>query len=130
MTAFLALLRGIGRALPMRAWLVLGLAAVALILAVWLFQAGREAEREAAAARAAGGRDKAGTERAIEAAANADKLEQWNHDAEQTPDTPPDARTVRRRCRQLREAGAVGLPECRGFEGRAQAGPVAGRPDQ
>ena len=116
--------RRIVRALTPRTWLILAALLAALVAAAWLYNAGRDAVRRDVAAeaaraeaRAGKGRETAATERAIDAAANADKLEQWNHDAEQTPDTLPDDRTLRRRCRQLREAGTVGVPACRRFEG-------------
>lgn len=119
------------RGISPKAWAVIAMGAAALILAVWLFQAGRGAEREDVAdktakveARAATGRETAATERAIDTAATAEKLEQWNHDAEQTPDAPPDDRELRRRCRQLWDVGQRGLAACRRFEAEAQAGPV------
>lgn len=116
------------RGISPKAWAVIAMGAAALILAVWLFQAGRGAEREdqadrtaAAEAKAGKGRETAATERAIDTAATAEKLEQWNHEAEQTPDAPPDDRELRRRCRQLRDGGTTGLAACRRFEGEAQA---------
>lgn len=123
LTAALTFAKGLARALPVRTWLILAGAVAVLLLALWIFNAGgnavREdvaAERAAVEARAAKGREKAATERAIDTAATAEKLEQWNHDAEQTPDAAPDDRELRRRCRQLRDAGRV-LPVCRRFEG-------------
>lgn len=121
--AFLARVIGLGRALPVRTWLIIAAGVAALALALWIYNAGGDAVREdvaaegaAAQATAGKGRETASTERAIDTTTNAAKLEQWNHAAEQTPDTPPDERTLRRRCRQLRDAGTVGVPACRGFE--------------
>ena len=111
------------RGISPKAWAVIAAVAAALLIALWIYNAGGDAVREdvavegaAAQATAGEGRETASTERAIDTTTNAAKLEQWNHAAEQTPDTPPDERTLRRRCRQLRDAGTVGVPACRGFE--------------
>ncbi len=123
LTAALTFAKGLARAVPVRTWLMIAAAVAVLLLALWIFNAGGNAVREdqaaataAAEARAAVGRETAATERAIDTAATADKLEQWNHDAEQTPDAAPDDRELRRRCRQLRDAGRD-LPVCRRFAG-------------
>ena len=124
MIAALAFLKGLPRLLSPKGWLILAAIVAAIVIALWLYNAGGDAAREDTAAatakveaKAAKGREKASTERAIDTAAVADKLEQWNHDAEQTPDAAPDDRELRRRCRQLRDAGRTGLAVCRGFEG-------------
>lgn len=105
-----------------RAGLIFAALLVIVVALAWC--AGRESERDARAVRdlkteAAAGRDRetAAIERADDTAAVAAKLETWNHDAERTPDAAPDQRELRRRCRQLREAGRDGLAACRGLEG-------------
>jgi hypothetical protein len=116
------------RAVPLKTWAAIAGAVAALALAVWLFQAGRGAERDDQAdrsakveAKTAKGREKAATERAVDTNAVNDRLQEWNHAAEQIPDTAPDDRELRRRCRQLRDAGHGGLAACRGLEGGTQA---------
>ena len=116
------------RGISPKAWAVMAMAAGALLLAVWLFQAGRGAERRdhgervaGAVTRAAGGRETAATERALDTGNVAGKLKEWNDAAERIPDAPPDQRELARRCRQLRDAGQH-LAACRGPAGTAQAG--------
>ena len=109
----LAFAKSVARALPVRTWLILAALLAALLIALWIYTAGGDAVREDVAdkaakveAQAAKGRETAATERTLDTNAVADRLEQWNHDAEQTPDAAPDDRELRRRCRQLRD----GLP--------------------
>lgn len=128
----IAAARAVARFLPLKTWLWLGVVAVCAALAVWLYAAGRGDEREAQAAgrakveaTAAKGRETAAAERTLDNAAVDRRLEEWNHAAEQIPDAAPDDRELRRRCRQLRDAGYRDLPECRGLAPGAQAGPAA-----
>lgn len=77
----------------------------------------RAVRDQAVVTRAAEGRETAAGERAADARSNTERLIERNRDAELTPDRLPDDAERRRGCRQLREAGTVGVPECRGFEG-------------
>ncbi|MBO9502503.1 hypothetical protein [Brevundimonas sp. A19_0] len=121
-------LRAGARLLSIEQWLwVLFFALIALVLFA-TYRAGRSDEAEAEAGRdrvvttrAAEGRETAAGERAIDTRAVQSRLDERNHDAAQTPDSAPDDRDLRRRCRQLREAGTVGVPACRRFEGAGEA---------
>lgn len=112
---------------PLILFAVLAMAILALF--AWREQA-REAGRDEvrdqnavaaarAAERAAAGRETAATERHLDNAGAAARLEDRNRETDRLPDRAPDPRAYPRRCRQLREAGHdVGaLPECRGSEG-------------
>lgn len=120
----IAFLTGLPRLLSPKGWIWLGVTVAALALALWLFNAGGDAVREDVAAEAARvevkagkGRETAGTERHLNDAAIDRRLEEWNRDAEQTPDAAPDDRELRRRCRQLWDAGTRDVPACRRFTG-------------
>lgn len=111
------------RLFPARTWLLIGAAVAVLVLILSVYLAGRGDEREATAvrtqkteARAAVHRETAGGERAADTRINTNRLKEWNDDAEKTPDSLPDERELRRRCRQLRDAGRD-LPACRGLAG-------------
>jgi hypothetical protein len=110
------------RTFDLTGWLiVLGLLAAILLLGRCAWDASRalEAERDRAEGleTAAQAHGSAATERAVQTRTITETLEQRNRDAEQTPDSPPDARDLRRRCRQLCEAGDCDEPTCRGFAG-------------
>lgn len=111
----------IARAVSPRGWAALAIGAAALVLALWLYNAGRRdadadhaARADKAEVQAGQLREKASTERTLDNAAVDRRLEEWNHAAEQIPDAAPDDRERQRRCRQLRDAGYGDLPECRG----------------
>jgi uncharacterized protein HemX len=113
------------RLVPARVWL--WGAAIAAILAVGLtiYLAGRGDEREArdarqakAEARAAQGREVAASERQLDNLAIAAKQKERDHAAQALPDSAPDGRELRRRCRQLRDAGQYPTA-CRGLAGPA-----------
>jgi len=80
------------------------------------------AERDETERKASTARETASTERAIDTATITAREKEWNHDAEQTPDSPPDDRTLRRRCRQLWDSGQRDVAACRGLARPAQAG--------
>jgi hypothetical protein len=123
LTAFFARFLGLGRLLTPRAWLILAALIAVLLIALWIYNAGGKAVRVDVAIEAAQvevkagkGRETAATERTVDTGANAARLEEWNHAAEQTPDASPDDRELQRRCRQLRDAGrdVSQLAQCRG----------------
>jgi hypothetical protein len=106
-------------------WLILGAVAGLLTLGVWLYSAGRGDEREAVAVRqvqaerkASIGRETAATERTLDTSAIQARQAERDDEAEALPDSPPDDRELRRRCRQLRDAGSHPAA-CRGLEGPA-----------
>jgi hypothetical protein len=122
MIAFLAFLRGLPRLLSPKGWLWLGLILAGLLLALWIYAAGGNAVREDAAIEAARvevkagkGREVAATERVLDETGVLKRQQERDHAAEQTPDSVPDDRELRRRCRQLWDHGDRDVPECRGL---------------
>lgn len=122
MTALLRLLRSV----PWQVWLMAALLlGLCLMLAASHAAGERDAEArradrdQAVVTRAADGRETAAGDRAADTRRIQTDLNERNRDAEATPDSPPDDRELRRRCRQLRDAGTTGLPACRGFEAGA-----------
>lgn len=116
------------RAITPRGWAVIAVVALIALVLFATYRTGRSDEAEAEArrdqavtTRAAEGREVAAGERAADTRAIQNRLDERNHDAAQTPDSAPDDRDLRRRCRQLREAGTVGVPACRRFEGAGEA---------
>lgn len=120
-----AFLKGLPRLLSLKAWLWLGAVLAVLLIALWLYNAGGDAVREDVAAetakveaRAGKGREVAATERVLDETGVDRRQRERDHAAEQTPDSVPDDRELRRRCRQLRDHGLAGdVPACRGPEG-------------
>jgi len=111
------------RVLPARSWLAIGAVAVVITLALAIYFAGRgderadnDAEDQRAQSQASTGRETAATERTLDTSAITDRQKERDHAAEQIPDSLPDHRELRRRCRQLRDAGRD-LPACRGLAG-------------
>lgn len=111
------------RLFPLRVWL-----ALAILVAFLLFggfcahraaqgekarQATEQAETER---RASSARETAATERSADTTIIRNRQEERNHAAQALPDGMPDERELRRRCRQLRDAGRS-LPTCVGLEG-------------
>lgn len=109
----------LGRALTPTAWLTLAVLGALLIFGGYCAYRGadserdRQAQREVAAERRAGdGRERAASERQAETTTITDLQRERDHAAEAIPDGLPDDRELRRRCRQLRDAGRD-LPACR-----------------
>jgi gamma-glutamylcysteine synthetase len=112
------------RAVPARVWVILGLALAALAVAAWIYAAGGNAVREDVAIEAAKvevkagkGREVAATERVLDETGVDQRQRERDDAAEQSPDSVPDLRDLRRRCRQLRDHGRGDVPACRGLEG-------------
>jgi len=113
------------RTLSPRSWLILGALAGIIAIGLAIYFAGRGDERDAqddrtakAEARASVGRDTAATERTLDTTAIEARQAERDHAATAIPDSPPDDRELRRRCRQLRDSGQHPAA-CRGFEGPA-----------
>jgi hypothetical protein len=117
------------RAVSPRQWMIVAIAAGVFAVAVALYLDGRADERRAqearqakAEARASINRETAASDRTLDNAAIVARQKERDDAAEDLPDSPPDDRELRRRCRQLRDAGRD-LPAC-----RVLAGPVQARP--
>ncbi|ADK99367.1 hypothetical protein [Brevundimonas subvibrioides] len=123
MTSLLTGIIAAFRTFPLRSWLILAAVAALLTLGAWLYFAGREDERDDQAdrqarveAKASAGRETAATERTLDTTAIQARQAERDHAAEALPDSAPDERDLRRRCRQLRDAG-LDPAACRGLEG-------------
>ena len=101
---------------------IIGVAAFAAFLiafTVWRSMDRRDAVSDAAAkveAKAAPARETAATERLNDTLTIQDRQKERDHAAEAIPDSRPDDRELRRRCRQLRDSGRTPAA-CAGLEG-------------
>jgi hypothetical protein len=113
----------LGRSLTPTAWLALAVLAAFLIFGAYCSHRGAENVRERQAAKeakietkASGARQTGAVEALTETATITNRKLERDHAAQALPDSLPDDRELRRRCRQLRDAGRS-LPTCRGLEG-------------
>ena len=83
-------------------------------------RAEREAQQAQAEVRAAENREKATSETILSNRAITARKKERDDAAQALPDGVPDERELRRRCRQLRDAGRD-LPACRDLAGSGQA---------
>lgn len=127
-SAALDFLRRIPRMLSPQAWAVVGILAAFLLFGAYCAQRAAQGERDRQAVReakiekkASSARETASTERLNDTLTIRDRQKERDHAAQELPDSLPDDRELRRRCRQLRDAGRD-LPACRGPGGPAQAG--------
>ncbi|WP_312599069.1 hypothetical protein [Brevundimonas sp.] len=126
----LAFLRSIPRMLSPTGWLIVTIIATFVLTGAYCSYRGAGAERGRQAAqtqkteaKAASARETAAGERQAETTTIRNRQEERDHAAEAIPDSLPDDRELRRRCRQLRDAGRR-LPACDGLDRPAQAGPA------
>ncbi|MBB5770905.1 putative SAM-dependent methyltransferase [Brevundimonas vesicularis] len=126
----LAFLRSIPRLLSPTGWLIVAIIAAFVVTGAYCSHRGAQGERDRQAvqtqkteAKASGARETAAIEREADTTTIRNRQEERDHAAEAIPDSRPDDRELRRRCRQLREAGRS-LPDCDGFDRPAQAGPA------
>ena len=118
------------RALTPTAWIIIAVLAAFLLFGGYCAHRAAQGERDRQAAethkteaRAASARETAAGERHADTTTIRNRQEERDHAAEAIPDSLPDDRELRRRCRQLREAGRR-LPACDGLDRPAQAGPA------
>ncbi|MNT68609.1 hypothetical protein D3C72_2068560 [compost metagenome] len=119
----IALVLRIGRALTPTAWLALGVLATFLIFGAYCSHRGADGVRDRQAtqqakteAKASSARETAAGERQTDTTTIRDRQAERDHAAQALPDSLPDDRELRRRCRQLRNAGRIPAA-CRGLEG-------------
>jgi len=113
------------RALTPTAWLTLAILAAFLIFGAYCSHRGAQGTRDRQAAeqakteaKASSARETASGERLIDTATITTRKMERDHAAQALPDSMPDDRELRRRCRQLRDTGRI-PPACRGPEGPA-----------
>ena len=118
------------RALTPTAWITIGVLAAFLLFGGYCAHRAAQGERDRQAvqahkieAKASSARETAAGERQTDATTIRNRQEERDHAAEAIPDSLPDDRELRRRCRQLRENGRS-LPACDGLDRSAQAGPA------
>jgi hypothetical protein len=111
-------------------WLIVAIITAFVLTGAYCSYRGAQGERDRQAvqtqkteAKASGARETAAVERQTETTTIRNRQEERDHAAEAIPDSRPDDRELRRRCRQLREAGRS-LPACNRFDRPAQAGPA------
>lgn len=111
------------RLFPLRVWIVLGILAAFLLTGGFCAHRAAQGEKARQAAeqaeterRASTARETAATERSTDTTIIRNRQEERNHAADAIPDSLPDERELRRRCRQLRDAGRS-LPACERFAG-------------
>ncbi len=115
----------LGRALTPTAWLALAVLAAFLIFGAYCAHRGAESVRDRHAAeqamteaKASSARETAAGERLTDNTTITNRKMERDHAAEALPDSLPDDRELRRRCRQLHDAKRS-PPACRGLEGPA-----------
>ena len=130
MIGALTVLRSIPRLLNPTGWLIVAIVAAFVLTGAYCSHRGAQGERDRQAAqtqktdaRGAGAREAAAVEREADTTTIRNRQEERDHAAEAIPDSRPDDRELRRRCRQLREAGRS-LPACNGLDRPAQASPA------
>jgi len=113
------------RGLTPTAWITIAVLVAFLVFGAYCAHRGAEGVLDRQAAKVAKTEEKASAAR--ETGANEavndnttirNRQEERDHAAQILPDGVPDDRELRRRCRQLRDAGRS-LPACRGLEGPA-----------
>ena len=121
----IALALRVSRALTPTAWLILAALAAFLIFGGYCAHKGAESVRDRQAAgqakterKASSARETSAGEALTDTTTIRDRQEERDHAAQALPDGLPDERELRRRCRQLLDAGRS-LPACRGLEGPA-----------
>ncbi|EGF96718.1 hypothetical protein CD944_15755 [Brevundimonas diminuta] len=121
----IAALLALWRTFPPRTWLIFAVAAAFLIFGAYCAHRGAQGVQDRHAteqanteAKAASARETAAGERLTDTITIRDRQEERDHAAQALPDGVPDERELRRRCRQLRDAGRI-PPACRGLEGPA-----------
>ncbi|MCW0047778.1 hypothetical protein OIU13_14705 [Brevundimonas sp. BT-123] len=130
MSVALDFLRSIPRLLSPTGWLIAVIIAAFVLTGAYCSYRGAQGERDRQAvqthkteAKASSARETAAVEREADTTAIRNRQEERDHAAEAIPDSRPDDRELRRRCRQLREAGRS-RPACNGFDRPVQAGPA------
>lgn len=123
MIAGLAFLRRMPAMLTARGWLIVAILAAFAATGAYCAHRGAEAEktRQAAQAseierKASTARETAADERLTDTTTIRNRQEERDHEAQALPDGVPDERELRRRCRQLREAGRS-VSACERFAG-------------
>ena len=121
----IALALRIGRVLTPTAWLALAILAAFLIFGAYCSHKGAEgvrdrhaAEQARVEAKASSARETAAGERLSDTTTITNRKMERDHAAEALPDSLPDDRELRYRCRQLRDVERI-PPACRGLEGPA-----------
>lgn len=124
LTAF-AFIQRIGRGLTPTAWITIAVLVAFLIFGAYCSQRGAEGVRDRQAAeqakverKASSARETGAEEALTDTTTIRNRQEERDHAAQALPDGVPDDRELRRRCRQLLDAGRS-LPACRGLEGPA-----------
>jgi hypothetical protein len=114
-----------GRALTPTGWLFIVLLAAFLIFGAYCSHKGAEgvrdrhaAEQARVEAKASSARETAANERLGDTTTITNRKMERDHAAEALPDSLPDDRELRRRCRQLRDVGRI-PPACGGPKGPA-----------
>lgn len=118
-----AVARRIPRLLSPKGWLLVGVLAAFLAFGGYCAHRAAQGERDRQAAsgakterKASTARETASTERLNDTLTIQGRQKERDDAAQALPDSRPDDRELRRRCRQLRDAGRR-LPACAGFEG-------------
>ena len=113
------------RALTPTAWITIGVLAAFLLFGGYCAHRAAQGERDRQAAqahkieaKASSARETAAGERLNDATTITTRKMERDHAAQALPDSLPDDRELRRRCRQLRDAGRI-PPACRGLDGPA-----------
>lgn len=121
----LSLALRLGRAITPTGWLTIGVLAAFLIFGAYCAHHGADSVRDRHAAeeakieaKTASARETGAEEALTETTTITNRKLERDHAAQALPDSLPDDRELRRRCRQLRDAGRS-LPACRGLEGPA-----------
>lgn len=124
MIAALAFARRIPSMLSPKGWIAAAVLAAFLLFGAYCAHRAAEGERDRLAAetqrtaeKASSGRETAADEDLADTLTIQQRLQERDHAAEALPDSRPDDRELRRRCRQLRDAGRGDVPACRGLEG-------------
>lgn len=130
MLSALVFLRRVPAMLSPKGWMAVGVLILFLSFGAYCAQKAAQGERDRQAAgqakierKASAARETASTERLNDTLTIQGRQKDRDHAAEALPDSPPDDRELRRRCRQLRDDGRI-LPACAGLDGPVQAGPV------
>jgi len=123
--AMIAFALRVGRVLTPTAWLALAVLAAFLIFGAYCAHRGADGVRYQHAAeqaeverKASSARETGANEALTDTTTIRNRQEERDHAAQALPDGVPDDRELRRRCRQLLDAGRS-LPACRGFDGPA-----------
>ena len=125
MLTAIAFIRRIPGMLSPKGWIAVVLLAGFLLFGAYCAHRAAQGERDHQAAvtakteaKASSARENAAGEDLTETLTIQQRQQERDHAAEALPDSRPDDRELRRRCRQLRDAGRD-LPACRGLDGPA-----------